>query len=81
MWDDHPDTTETLRHLRVPTLLIWATHDPISPLSVGEYLHSLIPASRLVVLECDDHWVARIHADEVAHEIGLLRADSGAGFI
>ena len=50
-------------------------------MSVGEYLHSLIPASRLVVLECDDHWVARIHADEVAHEIGLLRADSGAGFI
>ncbi len=41
MWDDHPGTTETLQHLRVPTLLIWATHDPISPLSVGEYLHRL----------------------------------------
>ncbi len=77
MWDDRPETTETLRTLAIPTLLIWATEDPISPLRVGMYLRQLIPGSRLVTFESDDHWVARIHADRVAHEIrGLAGGDS-----
>jgi poly(3-hydroxyoctanoate) depolymerase len=69
MWDERPDLTETLSSLEVPALLVWASNDLISPLPVGEYLNALIPRSRLVVYDCDDHWVARIHADDVAQEI------------
>lgn len=72
MWDERPDMTDTLSSLTVPVLLVWATDDPISPLSVGEYLNNLIPQARLVVFECDDHWVARIHGDDVANEIHAL---------
>jgi pimeloyl-ACP methyl ester carboxylesterase len=72
MWDERPDMTETLRNLKVPVLLVWATDDPVSPLSVGEHLNKLIPHARLVVFECADHWVARIHGDEVAREIHAL---------
>jgi pimeloyl-ACP methyl ester carboxylesterase len=72
MWDDRPDTTDTLRSLTLPVLLVWATDDPISPLPVGEYLSKLIPRARLVVFPCDDHWVARIHGDDVAREIREL---------
>ena len=69
MWDERPDTTKTLAELPVPALLVWATDDEISPLAVGRYLDHLIPNSRLVVIADDDHWVARIHADQVAGEI------------
>ena len=72
MWDERPDLTATLSSLAVPVLLVWATDDSISPLSVGEYLNRLIPTSRLVVFDCDDHWVARIHADAVTREIQAL---------
>lgn len=72
MLDERPDMTDTLSSLDVPAPLVWASNDLISPLSVGEYLNNLIPRSRLVVFDCDDHWVARIHGDEVAREIHAL---------
>jgi pimeloyl-ACP methyl ester carboxylesterase len=72
MWEERLDMTEVLSSLKVPTLLVWASNDPISPPSVGEYLHNLIPRSRLVVFDCDDHWVARIRGDDVAREIRAL---------
>ena len=72
MWDDRPDQTAALSSLEMPVVLVWASDDPISPLPVGEHLHRLIPRSRLVVFPCDDHWVARIHAAEVADEIRTM---------
>jgi pimeloyl-ACP methyl ester carboxylesterase len=65
----HPPMEEQLRELPHPVLLIWADADPISPLAVGERLHSLLPNSELVVFESTDHWVAVEYADEVAARI------------
>jgi poly(3-hydroxyoctanoate) depolymerase len=36
------------------------------------WISKLIPRARLVVFPCDDHWVARIHGDDVAREIREL---------
>jgi pimeloyl-ACP methyl ester carboxylesterase len=63
------DLTQVIRTIDVPVLLVWATHDPISPLAVGEHLAGLFPNARLVAYDSDDHWVAREHAAEVAREI------------
>ncbi len=71
-WEDRPDTTDVLASLPMKTLLIWATDDQISPLTVGAYLDGLIPRSRLVVFESDDHWVARENEALVADEIRAL---------
>lgn len=64
-----PDLTEDLKTLAVPTILVWASADPVSPVAIDRRLHELIPHSRLVVLDGDDHWVARSRAAEVAAEI------------
>lgn len=66
------DLTHVIRTIDVPVLLVWATHDPISPLAVGEHLADLFPHARLVSYASDDHWVAREHATEVASEIEIL---------
>lgn len=70
--EPHPSVEAQLAELDVPVLLIWATRDPISPLGLGQRLHELISNSRLVTFESDDHWVARVHAAEVADEINRL---------
>lgn len=68
----HPPLDDQLRTLDIPALLIWATHDPISPLAIGERLLELITGSKLVAYDSDDHWVARVRSDEVADEINLF---------
>jgi Asp/Glu/hydantoin racemase len=69
-----------LQSINVKTLLLWATNDAISPLTVGEHLSSLIPRSRLHSFESDDHWVAREYAPEVAAAIVEL-ATPTLGFL
>jgi pimeloyl-ACP methyl ester carboxylesterase len=44
------DVREALPGLAVPTLLVWGGQDVRSPLAVADDLHSLIPASQLVVI-------------------------------
>lgn len=66
------DLTHVIRTIDVPVLLVWATHDPISPPAVGEHLADLFPNARLVTYDSDDHWVARERATEVAAEIDAL---------
>jgi poly(3-hydroxyoctanoate) depolymerase len=68
------DLSSLLPNVHIPTLLIWATDDAISPVGVGQKLKELLPNSELVVLESDDHWVARIEAEVVAKRIALLLA-------
>jgi poly(3-hydroxyoctanoate) depolymerase len=70
------DLTELIGSLDLPTLLVWATRDPISPLAVGTHLLGLFPTARLVAYDSDDHWVAREHAGEVAGEIDALLSPS-----
>jgi pimeloyl-ACP methyl ester carboxylesterase len=60
------DVSEELSFLRVPTLLIWATNDPVSPVAVGQHLASILPMARLRLLEASDHMFASSHSGDVA---------------
>lgn len=63
---------DLIPQVSVPTLLLWATDDEISPLPVGERLHELLPNSELVTYQSDDHWVVLEHAKDVAARIEEL---------
>ncbi|MGE0877951.1 MAG: alpha/beta fold hydrolase [Acidimicrobiia bacterium] len=69
------DLSSRLGEIRQPTLLVWATDDAISPRAVGAELQRLLPRARLVTYGCDDHWVAHLHAAEVAREIEALLSE------
>jgi poly(3-hydroxyoctanoate) depolymerase len=69
---DQTDLSPQLPTVPLPTLLIWASDDAISPVGVGKRLHELLPNSELLVLQSDDHWVARVEAEAVAQQIGLF---------
>lgn len=74
-----PDLTPALATITVPTLLVWADRDPISPLAVGHRLAELLPRSALVTYPSDDHWVVREFAADVARRIADLVAFRLAG--
>ncbi|WEK32943.1 MAG: alpha/beta hydrolase [Candidatus Pseudomonas phytovorans] len=42
--------------LRLPTLILQCTEDPVVPVAVGEYLHSVLPNSRLVLVDNMGHY-------------------------
>ena len=69
---DQVDLSPALPNVHIPTLLIWASDDAISPVGVGKRLNQLLPSSALLVVESDDHWVARIEAEAVAKRIALF---------
>jgi pimeloyl-ACP methyl ester carboxylesterase len=56
---------EELKDIRVPTLLIWGAEDRVIPVSVAHKFHSLIPGSRLVVLDRCGHAPQIEHAATV----------------
>ena len=60
------DLSAKLPTIFIPTLLLWGTSDPISPVCVGEHLASLLPSARLYVVEGGDHDLAETHASEIA---------------
>ena len=64
--DPQPDLSQRLKTLKAPTLLLWGDQDPISPVSVGETLRALLPASSLHIIEGGGHDLAITHAYEVA---------------
>jgi pimeloyl-ACP methyl ester carboxylesterase len=49
------DLSDMLRHIAVPTLLIWGERDARSPLSVAAEFESAIRGSTLVVIEGAGH--------------------------
>jgi pimeloyl-ACP methyl ester carboxylesterase len=61
-----PTFDDDLRTLAIPTLLVWAMRDPISPPSVGRRLVELLPQATLVELDDDSHMFARERPDDVA---------------
>jgi pimeloyl-ACP methyl ester carboxylesterase len=67
-----PSFDERLSTVTVPTLHLWATDDPISPLAIGERLNNLLPDSQLVTYDSDSHWVVLKHAKDVASEIDAV---------
>ncbi len=68
--DYHEDLSARIGAIRAPTLLLWGDADPISPLAVGKYLQTLLPASSLHVVHGGQHDLVVKFAPEVAREIG-----------
>jgi len=60
------DLTSQLHKIRIPTLLLWGDADPISPVSVGQRLASLLPHAELHVLSGAGHDLASARACDVA---------------
>lgn len=63
------DYEEFLAQINVPILLIWGDCDPISPISVGQYLHSKLKNATLYIIEGGKHDLAEKHADQVSAHI------------
>jgi pimeloyl-ACP methyl ester carboxylesterase len=61
-----PDLSPELGRIQIPVLLIWATRDAISPLTIGQQLAADLPNARLLTFDTDDHWVARRFPGETA---------------
>lgn len=72
VYEPVPDLTAQLQRIQVPVALIWATRDPLSPLSVARELEARLPDARLLTFDTDDHWVARQFADATARAISDL---------
>ncbi len=49
------DMTKELRKINVPTLLVWGRYDRPVPLRIANEIHSLIPESKLVIMEDVGH--------------------------
>lgn len=45
-----------LAGIAAPTLVVWTTHDPTAPVTVGRRFADLIPDARLVVMDECGHW-------------------------
>lgn len=60
------DLTSQLHKIRIPTLLLWGDADPISPVSVGQRLASLLPYAELHVFPGGRHDLANALACDVA---------------
>jgi poly(3-hydroxyoctanoate) depolymerase len=76
IYERPPEHEADLRSLAIPTLLIWATRDPVSPPAVGRYLAGLLPDAKLLELDGDSHVFARERPDDVAHAIAAHLARS-----
>jgi pimeloyl-ACP methyl ester carboxylesterase len=75
------DLSERIRTIQAPTLLLWGDSDPISPVEVGEYLESLLPRSKLIVIPGGSHSLAEERAAEIAPYIAshlALEVSGGA---
>ncbi|MBK6657446.1 MAG: alpha/beta fold hydrolase [Proteobacteria bacterium] len=44
------------RAIRAPTLVVWTSHDPTAPHSVGERIAALIPDARFTLMADCGHW-------------------------
>jgi pimeloyl-ACP methyl ester carboxylesterase len=65
-FDEQRDSlADQLPSLAMPVLLLWGDADPISPVSVGEALHALLPHSTLHVVKGGAHDLASTHAHEI----------------
>lgn len=55
-----------------PVLLIWGGDDPISPITIGEYLQSKITQTELHIIENGQHDLAKVYADQVSTRIQIF---------
>lgn len=50
------DARHILPEIRVPTLVLHNTGDPIAPIEGGRYFAEKIPGAKLIEYPCNDHW-------------------------
>lgn len=55
-----------LKHINLPVLLIWGDQDRISPVALGQYLHTQLKSSELHIIKGGKHDLAEQYADQVA---------------
>jgi pimeloyl-ACP methyl ester carboxylesterase len=55
LFGGHHDVTKRLNELKVPVQLVWGADDPLFPIAHAARAHSLIPNSRLAVIEGAGH--------------------------
>jgi pimeloyl-ACP methyl ester carboxylesterase len=65
------DLSSRLSSIEVPTLLLWGDSDPVSPVSVGRWLATVLPRSALHVIQDGTHTFSNARAGEVAPLIDL----------
>jgi pimeloyl-ACP methyl ester carboxylesterase len=65
VYEPAPAREADLRTITIPTLLIWATGDPISPPPIGRRLAELLPNATLIELNDDSHLFAHERPDHV----------------
>jgi 2-hydroxy-6-oxonona-2,4-dienedioate hydrolase len=49
-------TQEQWASIKAPTLVLWTSHDPTAKVEVGQYLASLVPGAKFVVMQDCGHW-------------------------
>jgi pimeloyl-ACP methyl ester carboxylesterase len=72
-----PDRLESIKSIRVPTLIIHGRYDALLPLAHAEYLAQHIPASQLVILEMG-HSFMWSWSNEVISEISKFIGNSNS---
>ena len=74
-----PDRRPLLASVRVPTLVIHGTEDPILPYPHGEALAKAIPDAELLTLERAGHDMPSCYVDEIVNRMIALQERAGAG--
>lgn len=69
-----PEDEAALRALRVPTLVVQNTHDPLGPLRVLRPLVKNNPRLRLASVDARGHGFGRRQAEAVAHTVAFVDA-------
>jgi sigma-B regulation protein RsbQ len=69
------DNRRDLAAVSVPTLIVQCADDAIAPVQVGEYVHSQVPGSRLVVLDVHGHCPHLSHPQETSAVIRAFLSD------
>jgi sigma-B regulation protein RsbQ len=66
------DLRDVLPSIEIPTLILQSAHDLAVPTSVGQYLASQIPKSRLVVVEAEGHLPHLSAPEQVTSALSLF---------
>ena len=64
-----PDARDTLKSITCPTLLLCGRQDAWSPLSRHEQMHTLLPGSRLAVIEEAGHFAMMEQPEAVSRAL------------
>jgi pimeloyl-ACP methyl ester carboxylesterase len=62
-------TSEELREIQIPTLLIWGEEDKVVPLEIGQRLLQDLPNAELITYEKTGHLVTEERPNDLYHDI------------